>query len=193
MHFLPGCKQRVSVDGERSDLCSVASGVSHGTVLGPVLFLIFINDIANNIDSKIRLFADDCLLYRDIRTRQDQNILQWDLNTLHQWSQLWQMQFHVSNCYAMRLTSTRNKKLTCNYTMDGQALTETMSTPNMGVQLSHNLKWNNHTNVITYKANRMLGFIRRNLNNTPQTVRETAYKTLVRPRLEYCSIRVIST
>ena len=73
-------KQRVVVDGIQSDLVTVDSGVPQGTVLGPILFLLHINDLPSVISSKVRLFADDCLVYREIKNRQDQIALQKDLN-----------------------------------------------------------------------------------------------------------------
>ena len=75
-------KQRVVVDGIQSDLVTVDSGVPQGTVLGPILFLLHTNDLPSVISSKVRLFADDCLVYREIKSRQDQNDLQKDLNSL---------------------------------------------------------------------------------------------------------------
>ena len=78
-------KQRVVVDGIQSDLVTVDSGVPQGTVLGPILFLLHINDLPSVIPSKVRLFADDCLVYREIKSRQDQNDLQKDLNLLESW------------------------------------------------------------------------------------------------------------
>ena len=74
--WLTSRKQRVLLDGESSDYVPVTSGVPQGTVLGPLLFLIYINDIIENITSKLKLFADDCLLYRTITSEQDTMALQ---------------------------------------------------------------------------------------------------------------------
>ena len=73
-------------DGEYSQLCKVTSGVPQGSVLGPLLFLCYINNIAHNISSKIWLYADDTLLYRSIHSKQDVVALQNDLNTVSQWA-----------------------------------------------------------------------------------------------------------
>ena len=93
MAFLSDRKQRVVVDGAASSFSSVESGVPQETVLGPLLFLIFINDINNNITSNIRLFADDCLVYRQIDSVSDQIALQRDIDTLLHWTKTWQMLF----------------------------------------------------------------------------------------------------
>ena len=96
--FLTDRKQQVVVDNATSDTAPVTSGVPQGTVLGPALFLIYINDIADNISSNIRLFADDCVLYRTINNTSDNELLQEDLSKLEQWSNIWQMDFNVKKC-----------------------------------------------------------------------------------------------
>ena len=90
--------QQVVVDGEFSCLASVRSGVPQGTVLGPLMFLIYVNDIADDVSSSLRLFADDCLLYRVIKSDLDAVHLQCDLNHLSQWAQTWQMKFNLDKC-----------------------------------------------------------------------------------------------
>ena len=86
--------QRVVVDGVQFDSAPVISGVSQGTVMGPILFLLFINDLPNDLSSSVRLFADDCILYRKIRSRKDSELLQGDLDILKQWENTWGMEFH---------------------------------------------------------------------------------------------------
>ena len=97
-------KQRVVVDGIHSDLVSVDSGVPQGTVLGPILCLLHINDLPSVISSKVRLFADDCLVYREIKGKQDQNNLQKDLNLLETWGSTWGMRFNAAKCNIMRVS-----------------------------------------------------------------------------------------
>ena len=86
MNFLHGRNQQVVIDGETSSPAEITSRVPQGRVLGPTLFLIYVNDIAENINSNIRLFADDCVVYRQIDSHQDYVILQEDLNNLFDWS-----------------------------------------------------------------------------------------------------------
>jgi len=93
--FLSDRRQRVVVNGSQSDWCPVTSGVPQGSVLGPSLFLVYINDFVENLSSEIRLFADDSILYRDIVTEDDHRILQEDLHRLFYWSNIWQMSFNV--------------------------------------------------------------------------------------------------
>ncbi len=96
--FLRGRIQRVSVNGSHSKSIDVTSGVPQGSVLGPTLFLIYINDIDIDIKSTVRLFADDSILYRSIWSHEDQLALQQDLNNLLDWADTWLMEFNVSKC-----------------------------------------------------------------------------------------------
>ena len=88
-NFLENIKQSVVVDGKQSSLINVASGVPQGTVLGPLLFLLHINDLPSLVSSNVRLFADDCLIYRNIKNKEDQIALQKDLNFLENWGNTW--------------------------------------------------------------------------------------------------------
>jgi hypothetical protein len=184
--FLTGRQQRVMIDGCLSSYLPVTSGVPQGTVLGPILFLIFINDIAENIQSDIRLFADDCLLYRTITSEQDHIILQKDLNTLLHWADIWQMKFNADKCFAMPTSLKRNPSLHT-YNINGTDLKTCESHPYLGVELHHKLSWGPHIAKITGKANRVLGFLRRNLKNCSRQVKEKSYQALVRPHLDYAS------
>ena len=106
--FLHNRTQRVVLNGSKSAWSSVDSGVPQGTVLGPLLFLVYVNDIVSDIKSEIRLFADDCILYREIKSTVDSQILQDDINSLFSWSKLWQMEFNVSKCHIMTLSRSKN-------------------------------------------------------------------------------------
>ena len=110
--FLSNREMRVVVDGEASSSAPVVSGVPQGTVLGPLLFLIYINDMPNVVSEGtfIRLFADDCLVYRHINKKtaeQDQLILQRDLQSLHEWTVKWGMKFNPSKCQIMHLSRSQ--------------------------------------------------------------------------------------
>ena len=130
-HFLTQRNQQVVIEGKASDWVPVTSGVPQGTVLGPLLFLTFINDIPTGITSKLRLFADDCLMYRSISSPQDSVNLQHDIDRLHQWSLDWQMKFNTDKCHLMRLT--RRRKITSTqYHLGGDQLTSVEEYPYLG-------------------------------------------------------------
>ena len=98
--------QQVIVDGEQSMKIHVDSGIPQGTVMGPLLFLLYINDLPGHVTSTVRLFADDCLLYRSIGTPDDQVKLQQDLHALATWATTWGMKFNPSKCHI--LTTCKN-------------------------------------------------------------------------------------
>ena len=106
-NFLKKRKQCVVVDGVSSGLVDVDSGVSQGTVLGPILFLLHINNLPSIVSSKVRLFADDCLIYRQIKSNNDQIELQRDLNLLESWEVKWGMRFNAAKCNIMRVSRIR--------------------------------------------------------------------------------------
>ena len=147
-------------------------------------FSSYINDLPDNIHSTVRLFADDCVLYREIKNEFDSHELQKDLNRLAQWEHDWQMHFNTQKCFVLRITHARHVRH-FNYTLGDSTLQETDSHPYLGVCITKDLTWNKHIHQITASANRTLAFVRRNLHSCPKNIKTTAYTTLVRPLLEY--------
>ena len=121
VQFLTARKHQVVIDGERSRSCSVDSGVPQGTVLGPLLFLCHINDLPSCVASQVRLFADVCLLYRSIKSINDQIQLQQDLQSLEKWATTRGMRFNATKCYLMTINRSKNP-LTFDYTFDNHNL-----------------------------------------------------------------------
>ena len=159
-----------------------------GSVLGPSLFLFYINDIPVGLHSTIRLFADDTIAYLAIKTNSDCICLQKDLDKLGLWEQKWKMAFHPDKCNVLSIT--RNKTpIKHTYTLHGHELEHVDEAKYLGVTIQSDLKWESHVNNICNKANKTLGFLRRNLTISSTSVKEQAYKSLVRPSLEYaCSV-----
>ena len=152
------------LDGQASDPVPVLSGVPQGSVWGPVLFLIFINDLPDNIRSSVCLFADDCVLYRNINSLTDCQILQEDLNSLAQWETDWQMKFNVAKCHSMRVTQhLPSNQIHCSYSLHQQTLEQIRSTKYLGLTITDDLEWGQYTSEISYKATKTLGFLQRNL------------------------------
>src|SRR5271170_5517985 len=106
--FLSDRTQKVVIDGLASDSVQVSSGVPQGSVLGPLLFLIYINDLPDKIKSKCRLFADDSLIYRKILTELDYLKLQQDLDKVFDWCKKWHMKLNLDKCEHMQVSSKRN-------------------------------------------------------------------------------------
>ena len=184
--FLCFRQQRVVVNGVKSDWAPVASGVPQGTVLGPLLFFLHINDIMSDIESEIRLFADTCVCYHEIKDMEDTLKLQKDIDRLGIWARKWGMRFQPVKCNLIQLTK-RHNKIQASYSLESGVLENVESIKHLGVTITIDLKWNSHIRNVCTKANRTLGFLRRNLFSCPQDVKEAAYKCLVRPILEYGS------
>ena len=184
--FLKDRVQQVILDGEASGQMPVVSGVPQGSVLGPLLFLIFINDLPKSVSSKTRLFADDCILYRQIKHTDDCLTLQHDLNNLAHWETTWGMQFHPQKCNSLSITRSRHPHK-YSYNLKGHTLETVDTAKYLGITISHNMSWEPHINNITTKANKILGFLKRNLQIKNEDTKSQAYKSLVRSNLEYCS------
>ena len=184
--FLSGRSQKVVVQDASSAESPVTSGVPQGTVLRPCLFLLYINDIGDNISSTVRLFADDCVIYRPINSKRDQEILQKDLNLLSYWSDIWQTELNIKKCAIMNISNSPYKKR-FDYTVNGEILETVKHHPYSGGELSDNRKYNTHIDNIAGKASQTLGFIKRIFKSCPSSVKDIAYQTLVRPKLEYSS------
>ena len=184
--FLQNRTQQVLVEGVSSAIGKVTSGVPQGSVLGPTLFLLYINDIGDGIESSVRLFADDTILYRTISSPSDATILQADLDHLSDWEKKWQMGFNVDKCNALSVT-LRKKPVIHNYELNGHTLERVDSAKYLGVTLTSNLNWGKHIKSIAAKANKTSAFIHRNIKQCPTRVFTDCYKTLVRPTMEYAA------
>ena len=133
-------------------------------------------------------FADDCVLYRNFESPIDCQILQHDLNSLAQWETDWQMKFNVAKCHSMRVNRhPPDKHIQFDYTLHQQRLEQVQSAKYPGITISDDLDWGQHISEISSKATKTLGFLRRNLAFAPRHTKEVAYKTLVRPKLEYAA------
>ena len=138
-------KQQVIVDSLASVWVPVKSGVPQGTVLGPLMFLIYINDIGDNISSSLQLFADDCILYRTITSPEDSIQLQRDLDSIFEWSQLWQMNFNIKKCVVLRCYRITSPILT-SYSLAGQLLEYVKEHSYLGVILDQQMSFTSHIN-----------------------------------------------
>ena len=134
--FLSGRSQQVVLEGKSSSSAPVLSGVQQGSVLGPVLFLIYINNLPEYVsNSTVRLFADDTLLYLTIHNSSDCIKLQEDLNNLERWELDWQMSFHPEKCEVIHIT-TKKKPIIHKYTLHGHTLSSVPKIKYLGVNIS---------------------------------------------------------
>ena len=184
--FLSDRTQTVVLEGNSSSTNPVASGVPQGTVLEPLLFLVYINDMPGYARSQTRLFADDCLMYRKVSSTSDCSHctqLQEDRDNLIKWEQQWQMQISPDKCEVLTITKKR-KPLHHDYTIHGHILQHIYSTKYIGLSISSNT----YIDVITKKANIILAFFkRRNIGTCPKSAKGRALTTFVRPTIEYAA------
>ena len=189
--FLENRKQKVVIRGFESDELDVLSGVPQGSVLGPILFLIFINDLPKCTTCPVCLFADDSKIYCRVPRTTDINpesvdeheLLQKDLHELHKWATKWKMSFNVNKCKIMHLGYSNPKH---EYSLEDTALMETEIERDLGVQIDNKLKFSHHIKTIVAKANRMIGLIKISFESIDKDMFKTLYNTLIRPLLEYC-------
>lgn len=186
-NFLSNRTQFVTANDCNSPFSPVNSGVPQGSVLGPLLFLIYINDLPNVVNSSIKLFADDCVIYRVISNSSDTAMLQTDLDNISAWCTSWHMRLNTNKCKVMRISRSADCSNVYNYHLEGLVLEKVMSYKYLGVHLTANLSWEKHIEYISNNANRMLGYLRRNFYMAPSSLKLLLYKTLVRSKLEYAS------
>ena len=184
--FLSGRTQCVVVRGSSSKVAAVLSGVPQGTVLGPLLFLAYINDMPLAANSTIALFADDSFIYRIINSKEDADQLQNNLDNLVAWENDWSMQFHPDKCKLLRITNKRNI-IDADYYIHGVQLGNVEKAKYLGVTLTRKLSWNAHISGVCSKAHNARFFLQRNLVKSSKITRLSCYKTFIRPIIEYAS------
>ena len=183
--FLKNRKQRVVIGDSFSDWESVTSGVPQGTVLAPVLFVIYINDLPDQVKSMFKLYADDSKLGAKIENLNDCIQLQEDLDSVINWANEWQMTFNINKCHSVHFSNKKTLKFNFNYSMNNQVLEKSLIEKDLGILISSDLKWDNHISKITNKANSMLAMIKNSFECHDIEVIRPLYLALVRPQLEY--------
>jgi hypothetical protein len=183
--WLSNREQRVVLDGQYSKWEKVSSGVPQGSVLGPPLFVVYINplDIYIKITAPIKSkFADDSKAGRAIKNADDHEQLQTAINQLVKWAEEWQMCFNTGKCSIMHFGHNNPRY---SYTMDGQILKVSDTEKDVGVTITSSLKPSNHVNKAASKANQVLGLMSRSVHFRDRITWISLYKTYVRPHMEY--------
>lgn len=187
--YLENRKQFVCLYGEKSECITPGSSVPQGSVLSPLLFALFINDLPSNIKSKILLFADDVKLFFRIETIADARQLQCDIDTIVSWCHSNGLSLNASKCFLISFTRRRETTFQYfNYNIDGTTILRVNCIKDLGVLFDPKLSFKNHCEHVTKKAYRMLGFISRSLNKFREIrTYQTLYNLYIRSNLEYCS------
>jgi hypothetical protein len=183
--FLSGRSQKVRVGNYKSNEAPVLSGIPQGSILGPILFTVFINDLPENILSPCRVFADDTKIYN---STENSTLLQEDLYRLQEWTNVWNLYFNIDKCKVMH-AGKQNPEI--EYKMKLKDGTGTLSScveeKDLGVIFDRTLSFDVHIQKVVTKANQMVGIIRRTFEYLNKEILLKLYKSLVRPHLEYAN------
>jgi len=184
--FLSNRVQAVRVNNKLSDFVPVRSGVPQGSVLGPVLFLLYINDIADLFGNglSIKLFADDVKLYAVINDVTDTNNFQAGLDALNLWSVTWQLPISTQKCAVLHLG---RHNAGYSYSVDSVSLPNVKEIVDLGITVDNNLRFSKHYRIIANKANQRASLILKTFVSREPLLLFKAFTVYVRPLLDYCS------
>ena len=194
--YLKDRKQRVEINGKFSTSLDVKSGVPHGSILGPLLFILFINDMQNVIshNTRIALCADDTKIWRHIHTPEDHKILQLDIDALNKWAVKNKMRFHPDKCKVLSVNNFHKNALSelpfflFPYELDSTLLDYCDEEKDLGIITSSKFNYKVHRTYILNKANTQFNLLRRSCHFVKNTKkRHTLYLTLIKSLFNHCS------
>ena len=190
--YLRNRQQRVVINGSYSEYVHIESGVPQGSVLGPLLFLIYINDLEKNIKSNIKFFADDTMLFSIVEDPAvSATELNHDLDIICQWAHQWKMEFNpdiTKQATEIVFSCKRIKPNHPQLTFNGNAVVKVKDQKHLGLTLAPNLSFSKHIHEKLNKAKKIIGIIRHISKYLPLKTLDQMYKALVRSHLDYCDI-----
>ena len=185
--FLSGREQMVRVNGELSASKPVISGIPQGSVLGPLLFVLYINDLPDTVKSNVLLFADDTKIFKQVSCSDDATVLQEDIDALNRWSDMWLLKFNTDKCHVLTLGKFENITHTHRYSLYGDELDHVFEEKDLGVIIDMELTFGEHIATKVNKANGIMGLIRRTFSFLDGESFKMLYTSFVRPHLEYAN------
>jgi len=189
--FVTNRIQRVKINDSMSDWEEVLSGIPQGSVLGPLLFIIYINDLVDQCENgaNIYLFADDAKIYKQVSKLEDKIVLQQCVDSFMEWTERWLVKVNVNKCKVMSFynRTNLNVKAETTYMMGPSQLEAVDNMKDLGVTFDVNLKFTDHVNDKVNKAYGMLGIIKRNFRSMSRNCLVMLYKSMVRSHLEYAN------
>jgi hypothetical protein len=184
--YLSNRKQKVVINGQSSSLANIHAGVPQGSVLGPLLFLIYINDIVENIAGNIKLFADDTALYIDVdNTTNAETILNEDLGKLKKWSEQWLVTFNTRKTKAMKISLKQKQLPDPKLFLDNEQLSVVQTYKHLGIHFNNKLNFRDHIQKISTRASKQLDVMKSLKYKLDRKTLEAIYMSYVRPILEY--------
>ena len=187
--FLSNRQQRGVINGTHSAWAPVTSGIPQGSVLGPLLFVIFVNDMPDVVKSFLYMFAGDSKLFTRVNATDGTSKLQDDLIALSNWTDTWQLTFNAKLCKTMHMGNNNLKTTYSLTTSAGVSLLEpTQADKDLGVLVDDQLTFTPHVEAAVNKANKIIGIIRVSYRHLNQISLRHLYTALVRPHLEYANV-----
>ena len=187
--YLHNRKQRVVLNGVYSDYLLIESGVPQGSVLGPLLFLIYINDLGVGIKSNVNFFADDTMLYNIVNLPSESAVaLNHDLEIIQRWTYQWKMVFNpdpTKQANEVIFSCKKNKPHHPALFFNGSYVTRVSTHKHLGLVLQNNLSFEKHLEEIMRKANRVIGMLRHLNKFLPLKMLDQMYNSLVRSHFDY--------
>ena len=187
-NYLCNRQSRVVMDGSKSKWYHLTAGVPQGSILGPLLFLIYTNDLVDNLECDIHLYADDAVLMTHYKENKEESFqkMNRDLQRLNEWATKWFMSFNPTKTKYMVVTATETPNP--DLQLDGINIEKVRSYSQLGLILNEKMNWDAHIDNIISKANKKIGLIWRLSNHVPRFAVEIIYTTYIRPQLEYCVV-----
>ena len=181
--FLLERYQRVVLEGESSNWTKVSSGVPQGSIVGPILFLLYVNDIPENLSCASEMFADNTLLFNSGNPSDVSSPIQDSLSQISDCCNEWLLRINPVKCESMRITRSKTPSL-CSYNINSTSLNQVRTHKHLGIIFSSDLSWKMHVLTAAAKANKILALLKRNFGKCSEAI-ITGYKTMVRPSIEY--------
>ena len=189
--FIHGRTQRVISENCFSSLADVISGVPQGSVLGPILFLIFINDVVSTRCGKtsVKMFADDLKLYTiyDMSDVSGPLNLQQSIDHLVHWSNMWQLKININKCHVLPIRNKTRTNTTCEYHLAGAHLCNVSIITDLGINIDSNLSFKSHISTIITKSLQRVGIFFRGFSSRRFDIVRKTFINYIRPLLEYNS------
>ena len=185
--FLTGRKMRTVIRNTKSSWMEVTSGVPQGSVLAPIMFVIYINDMTEGVTSYMNMFADDAKILRRVRNEEDCVALNQDLERVSEWSRKWEMAFNTKKCSVLEFGKS-NRRVSGNYLLNNERIMKRTEEKDLGVTVADNLSFGKHINKITGETYNLVKNIRTAFTYIDEEMVKKLITSMIRPRLEYAAL-----
>ena len=185
--YLSNRKMKTVIRGASSNWAEVVSGVPQGSVLAPLMFLIYINDLPDGVSSYMNMFADDAKIMRQVRNPEDCQKLQQDLDKLHEWSAKWLMEFNADKCHVLEMGKSIHRPH-ARYNLGGTELLKAESEKDLGIIVRNNLSPEGHINKIVGEGLAIVANVRITFSHLSEPLIKKIIESILRPKLEYAQV-----